>query len=89
MLVVLTLELGCSCQVVALYCAGHPSVVLETAGLARHVVIVAAVLGHLDLPLVVGGVPDGEGDGGRVGGRVAEVQVCYDGMDRIYTVIVL
>ena len=73
---ILPLQLRGSCEVVALNGTRDPRVVLETAGLAGHVVVVAAVLGHLDFPLVVGGVPHREGDGGRVGGRVAEVEVC-------------
>ena len=74
-LVLVALQLGQPRVVVALQSSSEASEVLEAALLDCHVVLVAAVLGHLDLPLVVGAVPDGEGDGGGVGLSVGEVQV--------------
>ena len=74
-LVLVALQLGQPRVVVALQSSSEASEVLEAALLDCHVVLVAAVLGHLDLPLVVGAVPDGEGDGGRVGVGVGEVEV--------------
>ena len=74
-LVLVALDLRQPGVVVALESSCQAGEVLEAARLGRHVVLAAAVLGHLDLPLVVGGVPDGEGDGGSVGLCVGEVQV--------------
>ena len=74
-LVLVALDLGQASVVVALQSSRQSSEVLEAALLDGHVVLVAAVLRHLDLPLVVGAVADGEGDGGGVCLSVGEVQV--------------
>ena len=74
-LVLLALDLSQAGVVVALEGSRQASEVLEAALLGSHVGLLAAVLRHLDLPLVVGAVPDGEGDGGRVGVGVGEVEV--------------
>ena len=74
-LVLVALDLGQAGVVVALQGSRQSSEVLEAALLDGHVVLIAAVLRHLDLPLVVGAVADGEGDGGGVCLSVGEVQV--------------
>ena len=74
-LVLVALELGQAGVVVALQSSRQSSEVLEAALLDGHVVLVTAVLRHLDLPLVVGAVADGEGDGGGVCLGVGQVQV--------------
>ena len=74
-LVLVALELSQPGVVVALQSPRQSSEVLEAALLDGHVVLIAAVLRHLDLPLVVGAVSDGEGDGGGVCLSVGEVQV--------------
>ena len=51
-------------------------VVLKAASLSSHIRIIAAVLGHFDLPLVIGGVSHGDAHGCRVGGRLTQVNVC-------------
>ena len=74
-LVLMALDLSQPSVVIALQSSRQSGEVLEAALLDRHVVLIAAVLRHLDLPLVVGAVADGEGDGGGVCLCVREVQV--------------